>query len=520
MARNCGSNRICSVPQCKNRAKKGAISLHKFPTDGRLKKEWAVKLRIGKPVTKEMMVCSVHFTPRDFFWNTTDPSIWTPCRKRLKRTAVPSKCLPTRRHDFKDPAKEQASFERASRAATRSASALATNIQAGVGVVTPCPSASSPHQVNDQGSAESDNLCPASSQGATEAAEALLLLRESIADIPSQERSALGELFRLSKSSNADSLSIGVQVNTDSAPRVKATLLDLLTTNSAVKAFTGVETRDLLITLAKGVEKHDNMNSECSVLARVTLVLVRLKTLVSFKCLAILFGISDTTVHRYFYATLRVMAAVLEAAVTWPSKAEVLNNEPKCFAAYRDVRVVLDCTEVEVEKSHCASCRILTYSHYKGTHTLKVLIGVSPGGLITFVSDCFGGRASDKACVGGSEVLEILEPFKDDVMVDKGFNIHDKCTALGIGVVQPPFLRKQAQFSREDAEKTIRIARARVHVERAIQRLKLYRILKGPLPWEMLAVADEMMVVIAGIVNLSAPILAGKRFSSQNIPIS
>lgn len=367
-------------------------------------------------------------------------------------------------------------------------------------------------RVSDQGSAELDSLYTGVNQGTAEAAEGLLLLGASLGEMPSHERSALTGLFWLGKIS-AESVDVGVQVNMDSAPLAKATLLDLLSTNSAVRAFTGVETTELLVMVAKAVAKYDSMNSECSVLVRVTLVLVRLKTFLSFKCPAILFGLSDTTVHRYFYATLRVMATVLEAAITSPSKAEVLKNEPKCFAAYRDVRIVLDCTEVEVEKCHCASCRILTYSHYKGTHTLKVLIGVSPGGLITFVSDCFGGHASDKACVEHSNVLEMLEPFKDDVMVDNRFNIQDKCTASGIGFIQPPFLCKQAHFSREDAEKIVRIARARVHVERAIQQLKLYRMLKGPLPWEMFAVADEMMIVIAGVVNMSAPILARRRFA-------
>lgn len=95
-------------------------------------------------------------------------------------------------------------------------------------------------------------------------------------------------------------------------------------------------------------------------------------------------------------------------------------------------------------------------------------------------------------------------------MVDKEFNTDSECRALAIGVIQPPFLWKQ-QFSQEDALKTMNIARARVH-EGSIQRLKLFRMLKGPLPWEMLAVADQAMIVIAGIVNLSAPILADKRF--------
>ena len=37
------------------------------------------------------------------------------------------------------------------------------------------------------------------------------------------------------------------------------------------------------------------------------------------------------------------------------------------------------------------------YSHYKGGNTMKVVIGVSPAGLITRVSDPRAGRSSDKS---------------------------------------------------------------------------------------------------------------------------
>lgn len=341
-----------------------------------------------------------------------------------------------------------------------------------------------------------------------DAANALLHLHATPGEVAGLENPARNTLLHLGQSR----VEQGVQVDSGSAPSKQTTLMDFLRNDSAVKAFTGVESLQLLVGISEVVSEIDALKTERSVLERVVLVLVRLKTFLSFKCLATLFDVSETTVHRYFYSTLCTLAAVMESVIPWPTKAEVQKNQPHCFAAYTDVRIVLDCTEVEVEKSHCASCRILTYSHYKGVHTLKVLIGVSPGALITFVSHCFGGRASDKACVEDSEVLNKLECFKDDVMVDKGFNIDSECRALGVGVIQPPFLRKQQQFSREDSLKTVQIARARVHVERAIQRLKLFKILKGPLPWEMLAVADEAMIVIAGIVNLSAPILADKRF--------
>ncbi|KAH7952020.1 hypothetical protein HPB52_016886 [Rhipicephalus sanguineus] len=75
---------MCCVPQCTNRAVKDEISLHSFPLDARLKKEWVVKLRIGKPVTPPMKVCSAHFISEDFFWSSIDPKVWTPNRRRTE----------------------------------------------------------------------------------------------------------------------------------------------------------------------------------------------------------------------------------------------------------------------------------------------------------------------------------------------------------------------------------------------------------------------------------------------------
>lgn len=74
------------------------------------------------------------------------------------------------------------------------------------------------------------------------------------------------------------------------------------------------------------------------------------------------------------------------------------------------------------------------------------------------------------------------------------------------------FLRKKAQFTAEEAHRTLNIAKARVHVERAIQRMKVFKVLKGPVQWEMVGALDQIFVVIAGIVNLSTPILCEKRF--------
>ncbi|XP_075528454.1 uncharacterized protein LOC142560333 isoform X2 [Dermacentor variabilis] len=75
------SNRICSVPHCTNRAVNGETSLHAFPLDAAKKEEWCARLRICKPVTPAMRVCSAHFVASDFFWGNVacPPTPALPC---------------------------------------------------------------------------------------------------------------------------------------------------------------------------------------------------------------------------------------------------------------------------------------------------------------------------------------------------------------------------------------------------------------------------------------------------------
>lgn len=63
------------------------------------------------------------------------------------------------------------------------------------------------------------------------------------------------------------------------------------------------------------VAEIDDNALEMSVLERVLLVLVCLKTCLSFECLGTLFSISKSIVHRLFYCTLRSLAADLEYVI-------------------------------------------------------------------------------------------------------------------------------------------------------------------------------------------------------------
>jgi len=61
-------------------------------------------------------------------------------------------------------------------------------------------------------------------------------------------------------------------------------------------------------------------------------------------------------------------------------------------------------------------------------------------------------------------------------MVDKGFLIRDEIENLGLKLLIPPFASIACQMSAADVAFTRKIARHRVHVERAISRVKKFKI--------------------------------------------
>ncbi|KAF2903907.1 hypothetical protein ILUMI_02268 [Ignelater luminosus] len=138
---------------------------------------------------------------------------------------------------------------------------------------------------------------------------------------------------------------------------------------------------------------------------------------------------------------------------------------------------------------------------------------VSPSGMMTYLSKAYGGRASDKAIFNKEKIIELLIPGHDAIMVDKGFLIDDECKRNYIKLYRPLFLgRGKSQFSKEEAVETAEIARARVHVERRIQRLKNFTLLKNRYSWTLLPLIDDIFVTVSALVNLYEPILSSDKF--------
>ena len=147
----------------------------------------------------------------------------------------------------------------------------------------------------------------------------------------------------------------------------------------------------------------------------------------------------------------------------------------------------------------------MTFSNYKNSNTLKGLIGISPDGAVMFVSSLHPGSISDKKLTMQSGLLDLLENG-DSVMADKGFEIEDELILSGVHLNLPSFLRGRKHFSEKQLVVTRRIASLRIHVERAMERIKNFHIFDRSLLVQLTDIADRLFFACRLLTNFQEPL--------------
>ena len=198
------------------------------------------------------------------------------------------------------------------------------------------------------------------------------------------------------------------------------------------------------------------------------------------------------------------MYSKFKEANIWPTREQVNAKMPNCFGDYPTTRVVIDATEVFIEQPSSPVAQQQTFSSYKNHNTLKVLIGITPSGVVSFISKLYGGSISDRELTVKSGLLELLEPG-DSVMADKGFTIADLLAARGVSLNIPP-MKTQDQFTEQELLATRRVASIRIHVERAIKRIKAFKILEV-IPNCMAGISDQIFFVCSFLTTFQKPLV-------------
>ena len=224
------------------------------------------------------------------------------------------------------------------------------------------------------------------------------------------------------------------------------------------------------------------------------------------------FDISPTKSSFMFTTWIKILSKLLKNLVAWLPREAIRDNFPKAFikTGNNKCRVMLDCAEVFVERPKLLDCHAAICSDYEHHSTVKSSFGISLSGFTTFLGSCYGGQASDKFITKNSGFYDLLERG-DVVIADRGFQIQEDLLPNFCNLQVPPGARTKSQMTKKEVQKTKEIANLRIHVERAINRIKNYRILKGTLPITMMQHVDEIVLVCAALCNIKNVLIQTKK---------
>lgn len=263
-------------------------------------------------------------------------------------------------------------------------------------------------------------------------------------------------------------------------------------------------------TLVACLKPFSNASSSMSVVDQILMTLMKLKQNFVMADLARRFKISQGQVSKIVKMWVDIMCEHMKDLTLWLPRETIKATLPKAFQKhFENTTCVIDCTETVLQKPKNLDSRSAAFSHYYASNTVKYLVAVSPSGLIMFISDAYGGKCSDRYITLNSGFLDYLQAG-DEVMGDRGFTVRDLMEERKVNLIIPAFTRKKCQLTNEAVTRTRRIAHARIHVERAIRRLKVYKILSQKVPINLVPKIDKILKVCAGLVNLRADLISNE----------
>lgn len=213
---------------------------------------------------------------------------------------------------------------------------------------------------------------------------------------------------------------------------------------------------------------------------------MRLRLNTQVKDLTVRFGLSVGLVSRYVTTWICFLYQQLKEIEWMPSPKQVLANPPHIFnEKYPSTYAIIDGSEIFI--------------------TYKFLVGCTPNGVVSFVSPLYVGSISDVELTrvsGFISKIPTTSPISRlSIIADRGFTIQDQLNAVGVDLNIPAFLSGRPQLSADEVQHIRHIASVRIHVERAIGRIKNFTILKSTLLLTLACLANQIVCVCAWLTS-------------------
>ena len=243
-----------------------------------------------------------------------------------------------------------------------------------------------------------------------------------------------------------------------------------------------------------------------SPLDELALTLMKIRMGLTNMFIGHLFGATTAGASQIINTWIKFLSKELAPLIFWPDKETVQLMMPPSLRSFRNLRCTIDCSEIFIQRPRNLEIQALTWSDYKKHNTVKYLVAIAPNGMISFLSKAWGGRTSDRVITQESGFLDLIENY-DLVLADRGFTISDLLLVKLATLEIPPASGGFEQMTRNNVIKTKKVANGRIHVERAIGRMKWFAILKQVLPISMVPLIDDILTVTAALSNLRKPLV-------------
>ena len=490
------------------RAKDPSVSLHRFPKEKTKRQRWLQALGLkDDDIGSHDRVCSRHFPEGDA--KSHDPQLnlgkrfaspkkrWTGRAKRAKRREGARILFDEESHSTtstKDPSSGSASandgegVERRPLLVAEVGEQLETDY-----LLYELPTDDSLSTATSSGALSS----PFSSVSASDNSTRVLVDKALLSRIELLEAENKDLKFKLSKMS-----------------RKTFSVEDVAGNDDLVKLYTGFTTYSVFLAFYeflgssvnelayRGVSQRAHKRQrrrKLDSLNQLFLTLVKLRLNLRNKDLAFRFGICESLVSRYVTTWICFLYHHLKEVKWMPEVEQVRATLPHSFRqAYSTTFAIIDGSELFIQTPSDLQLQSSTWSSYKHHNTAKFLIACTPNGCICFISPLYVGSISDVELTRVSGFLQELEG-KDgiSVMADRGFTIKDQLKEINVKLNIPPFLDGRQQLPADEVKRGRQIASLRIHVERAIGRIKQFAILQGNFPLSMVRQVNHIVCVCA-----------------------
>ncbi|KAF4514111.1 UNVERIFIED_CONTAM: hypothetical protein B566_EDAN019090, partial [Ephemera danica] len=237
------------------------------------------------------------------------------------------------------------------------------------------------------------------------------------------------------------------------------------------------------------------------------MVLIRLRRGTAEELLGDMFCISQAQCSHILNTWIIIMSDKLAQIPIFPPKTEVERTTPEYIKKlFKGLRIIIDSLELFTQSPSSILTQREIFSSYKHHTTAKAMLGIAPSGLISYFTRLYAGRCSDKKILRHCGLLDLLEP-NDVIMADRGFDIDVDVKERGISIITPAFLRGRSQFNREEVSKSRQLAQVRVHVERAVRKVKEFKILEGTIPISLVPMLDRIWTICVHLSNFTGHLI-------------